>query len=382
MHVEGGAFAAHGLRTERLDRPDDRAGPPADTVASLLPHYEAALGGEPQAFEYRTQDATRLYSCSSSRSPTASGAIGSVVAVMQDVTDRARMTSDLARSEGRLREAERMVGVGSWELVVATGEITYSAGLARLLELEDDQPLDKYAHLVLIHPADRELVAAIGEQCVLYGSMSCEYRVVLPSGTTRTLSVHAEAITLPDGRREHLRGAVLDVTAEREAERQRLAAEHLFREGFDAAPIGMSLSDPVEGRCVRVNDAMCRLLGRAREELIGQYHRLHRSRRGRRHAPPRPRGHAPGRDRLLHRRAALPAQRRQRCRGGCCTGPRCAARTARSRPSTPSWSTSPTARSASPGWSTMSRRRCGWDASATPWTRTASFSTPSRSWTC
>ena len=79
--------------------------------------------------------------------PDAGGAIGTVVAVMQDVTDRARMTSDLARSEGRLREAERMVGVGSWELVVATGEITYSAGLARLLELDENQPLDKFAHL-------------------------------------------------------------------------------------------------------------------------------------------------------------------------------------------------------------------------------------------
>ncbi|MGH2896356.1 MAG: EAL domain-containing protein, partial [Solirubrobacteraceae bacterium] len=202
--------------------------------------------------------------------PSGEGPIGSVVAVMRDVTERVKMTSDLARSEARLREAERMVGVGSWELVVATGEITYSAGLARLLELEEDQRLDTLAHLALVHPADRELVAGIGEQCVRHGSTSCEYRVVLPTGTTRILSLQAEAIALPDGRREHLRGAVLDVTAEREADRRRLAAEHLFRQGFDAAPIGMSLSDPVEGRCVRVNDAMCRMLGRSREQLIGQ----------------------------------------------------------------------------------------------------------------
>ena len=270
LHVGGGAFAAHGPRTDGWIGQTIEQVLPFDVAASLLPRYEAALGGEPQAFEYRSHDATRLYHVQLAPVPDGSGAIGSVVAVMQDVTDRARITSDLARSEGRLREAERMVGVGSWELVVATGEITYSAGLARLLELEEDQPLDKHGHLTLIHPADRALVAGIGEQCVLHGSMSCEYRVVLPSGATRTLSLHAEAITLPDGRREHLRGAVLDVTAERETDRRRLAAEHLFREGFDAAPIGMSLADPVEGRCVRVNDAMCRLLGRSREELIGQ----------------------------------------------------------------------------------------------------------------
>jgi PAS domain S-box-containing protein len=247
LHVPGGALAAHGLETASwIGQTIEQILPP-EAVPILLPRYEAALAGEPQAFEYHTQDGTRMYSVQLVPVPDAAGTIGSVVAVMRDVTDRVKMTSDLARSEGRLREAERMVGVGSWELVVASGEITYSAGLARLLELEEDQPLDKVAHLALVHPADRELVAGIGEQCVRHGSTSCEYRVVLSNGTERILSLQAEAITLPDGRREHLRGAVLDVTAEREAERRRLAAEHLFRQGFDAAPIGMSLADPVEG---------------------------------------------------------------------------------------------------------------------------------------
>ena len=268
--MEGGAFAAHGLRTDAWIGQSVEQVLPAHAVAILLPRYEAAFAGEAQAFEYRSHDGTRQYLVQLVPVPDGAGAIGSVVAVMQDVTERAQTIADLARSEGRLREAERLVGVGSWELVVASGEITYSAGLAQLMELESDQPLDKYTHLELVHPADRDLVAGIGEQCVLHGSMTCEYRVVLPSGTVRTLALHAEAVTEPDGRREHLRGAVLDVTAEREADRRRLAAEHLFREGFDAAPIGMSLADPVEGRCVRVNDAMCRLLGRSPEELIGQ----------------------------------------------------------------------------------------------------------------
>jgi PAS domain S-box-containing protein len=54
----------------------------------------------------------------------------------------------------------------------------------------------------------------------------------------------------------------------RAAEAEQLTAEHLFRQGFDAAPVGMLLSDPAEGRCLRVNDTMCRLLHRTREELL------------------------------------------------------------------------------------------------------------------
>jgi PAS domain S-box-containing protein len=270
LHVEGEAFVAHGFQIDGWVGQTIEQVLPAEAAAVLAPHHTAALAGAAQGFEYRSHDGTRLYFVQLVPVPDGSGAIGSVVVVVQDVTDRARITSDLARSEGRLREAERLVGVGSWELVVTTGEITCSPGLARLLELDEDRPLDKDTHLALVHPADRELVAGIGEQCVIHGSTSCEYRVVLPSGITRILLLHAEAITGPDGGREHLRGAVLDVTAEREADRRRLAAEHLFREGFDAAPIGMSLADPVQGRCVRVNDTMCRLLGRTREELIGQ----------------------------------------------------------------------------------------------------------------
>ncbi|MGZ4167417.1 MAG: EAL domain-containing protein [Solirubrobacteraceae bacterium] len=270
LHVAGHAFAAHGLSTAGWIGRSLEDVLPSDAVPMLVPRFDAALGGAPQSFLYRTPDDTRIYAVQLVPVPDAGGSIATVVAVMQDATAHLQITAELERSEGRLREAECMVGVGSWELVVATGEITYSTGLARLLELEPGQPLDKYGHLELVHPDDRELVAGIGAECVRYGSTSCEYRVILPSGTRRTLSLNAEAVAQPDGRREHLHGAVLDVTDQREAQRQVAAAEHLFREGFDAAPIGMALSDPVEGRCVRINDAMCRLLGRPREELIGR----------------------------------------------------------------------------------------------------------------
>jgi PAS domain S-box-containing protein len=62
----------------------------------------------------------------------------------------------------------------------------------------------------------------------------------------------------------------LKITAELEAsERARSEFESLFTQGFDASPIGMALVTPHEKRFMRVNDALCRLLHRSREELIG-----------------------------------------------------------------------------------------------------------------
>lgn len=269
-HVEGGAFGAHGLATrDWLGLTIDQV-LPAAALPLLLPRYRAAIAGEPQSFQYRTQDRQGAYWVQMAPVRSGGDAVTSVVTVMEDLTERLRIANDLVRSEGRLREAERMVGVGSWEVNPATNEMTFSPGFARLLGLQNGETLDLNGHLERVHPADRGIIERAGAECIASGSASCEYRVVRPDGTVRTLSLHAEAVTGDDGRPQYHRGAVLDVTDQREAERDRLAAEYLFREGFDAAPIGMALSDPLEGRCVRVNDAMCHLLQRPREALLGQ----------------------------------------------------------------------------------------------------------------
>jgi PAS domain S-box-containing protein len=270
LHVEGDVFAAHGLRADawiglRLDHVL-----PPEAVPTLLPPYRAALAGKPQSFEYRSQDGTRAYWIQITPIHGRDGRVGSVVAVMQDITERLRMTSELARSEARLREAERMVGVGSWELEVRTGVITFSPGLAGLIGLADGQRLDAESHLQMVHPDDRPLVAGVGADCVREGSTTCEYRIVRPDGAVRTFSLQAELVARERDKPLYMRGAVLDVTEQREAERERLAAELMFRQGFDGSPIGMALTDPVQGRYLRVNDALCRLLARSREELLGR----------------------------------------------------------------------------------------------------------------
>jgi PAS domain S-box-containing protein len=65
------------------------------------------------------------------------------------------------------------------------------------------------------------------------------------------------------------RGATVDVTAQREAEHARGESERLLRQGFEEAPIGMAIQRPGDGRYLRVNDALCRMVGRTREELLG-----------------------------------------------------------------------------------------------------------------
>jgi PAS domain S-box-containing protein len=269
LHVEGPAFARHGYEPSGWPgRPLSEILPPL-SLRELEPRYRAALAGEPQSFDYWTIDRRSAYWAQITPIRDADGSPTSAVAVMQDVTDRLGTTEDLSRSEARLRESERMVGIGSWEMAPETGAITYSQGFASVLGLDPDEPLDVAGFLDMVHSEDRQLVVDANTECLATGSVHGEHRIVRRNGTVRTVQVRAEVVAARQDRPTYLRGALLDVTEQNAAEVERLEAVSMFRQGFDTAPIGMVLTDADTGWCVRVNDAMCALLDRPRELLIG-----------------------------------------------------------------------------------------------------------------
>ncbi len=65
-------------------------------------------------------------------------------------------------------------------------------------------------------------------------------------------------LLIPEGR---------DITARKEAEMALALQEERFRSAFDHAPIGLALVSP-EGRWLRVNEALCELVGYREEQLL------------------------------------------------------------------------------------------------------------------
>jgi PAS domain S-box-containing protein len=277
IYAEGNLFLRVGVDVRAVEGRllEDWAGP--ERWSDLAPYYAAALAGEPQSFDQWTPDGA-IYWIEITPVLHPAGDVTSLLAVFQDVTDRARAADALARSEARLREAERMVGIGSFERDLVTKRLTYSEGFLRLMGLSSEDEVDVRAYASMIHPQDRPRVDEAASTLVeAGGSATCEYRIVRADGVVRTHLVQGEIVpdalgraTVPPCHRATvLRGAALDVTEQREAEHARLEAASLFRRGFDEAPIGMVMVEPDEGRFMEVNDAMCRLLGRSRAELVG-----------------------------------------------------------------------------------------------------------------
>jgi PAS domain S-box-containing protein len=140
-----------------------------------------------------------------------------------------RSRHDLEASGRLLDEAQRLAGLGSWELDVVTGALTASRELSRQLGMSADQlarpgTLERLVEQ-LLHPDDRERVLAELERAVVHGeSIDFVQRYVMPDGSLRVYRALAEAERDEHGEVVRLRGSNQDITAQREAERALSAA--------------------------------------------------------------------------------------------------------------------------------------------------------------
>lgn len=121
-----------------------------------------------------------------------------------------------------------------------------------------------------IHPGDVDRVRA--EERRVHQAVEpfeAEYRMVAADGRVRTVWERDAIIFGPDGTPLYTQGAIVDVTARREAEvlaaeAARRGAEHLDLVGALVGEIGL------DGRILDANPAIAGLLGRTPEELIGE----------------------------------------------------------------------------------------------------------------
>ncbi|HEY8613033.1 MAG TPA: PAS domain S-box protein [Roseomonas sp.] len=180
------------------------------------------------------------------------------------------------RAEERNREAQERA-MRLHKLVAANSYVIYrmSPGWTEMLELEshgflpDRQGpsgnwLRKY-----VHPADQSLVAAAVQGALKNKSFfEVEHRVWRADGTLGwTLS---RAVPLLDERGEVKEwfGTAIDVTAPKQAEIALRESEERLAAIFATASVGLSEIDP-DGRFVRVNAELSRILGRPEESLLG-----------------------------------------------------------------------------------------------------------------
>jgi diguanylate cyclase (GGDEF)-like protein/PAS domain S-box-containing protein len=169
-----------------------------------------------------------------------------------------------------LAAAQQTAHVGSFAIDMATGEQSWSAEYWRVLGVDETQPASRELMLAAVHPDDRDRVEGVwrkldsGEPALDFG-----YRIVLPSGQMRWVRSILRFEYAEDGSAARILGTTMDVTDLYLAVAKRREAETNFQLGFDRSPIGMGMAD-LDGRFQRVNPAVCEILGRREDEILGK----------------------------------------------------------------------------------------------------------------
>lgn len=195
----------------------------------------------------------------------AHGKIVQRVAVYTDVTEK-HAQREAERHANELFErsfTEAPVGI----LIVRDGVVQRAnAALGDILGSVPSSLIGRAA-ASLVHPDDRAASADAVRRTTAGETLPpTDRRVLRADGTTRTVTLRYSILPEDDGPPIVLMH-VTDRTAEHAIEQERQRVLSLFEATFARAPIGLCLVAP-DGRFLRVNDALCALLGRTEAQLL------------------------------------------------------------------------------------------------------------------
>lgn len=199
-----------------------------------------------------------------------------------DVTELQQARQDAAEMRQRL---QAMVDASDEVAVIATdtdGIITiFNTGAQRLLgytaaEVVDERRLDAFHDPVELQAWLRPLATADGQVPGVFEALSAraegqtysrQWTLLRKDGQRRQVRLSISRMDGANGERIGYVGMAIDITEILQARAEaRLAAEK-FAGAFTSAALGMALVS-LEGRWLDVNDALCRILGYTREELL------------------------------------------------------------------------------------------------------------------
>ena len=148
-----------------------------------------------------------------------------VMSLAAVINERSVAEANTRMAEEQLAVAIDAAQLGRWDWDIVNRSLTWSARTRAIYEIGPDEPISSATLDRLVHPDDRAMLAAVGEEAMRGRPIDVEFRVVLAPGRIRW--IHSRGRTLCDelGRPVRMVGVKVDIT-ERKAAEQRLREEH------------------------------------------------------------------------------------------------------------------------------------------------------------
>jgi sigma-B regulation protein RsbU (phosphoserine phosphatase) len=184
---------------------------------------------------------------------------------------------DRDRTEEALRMAEVIVDQSPAILFrrLAGGEkpkLVYVSDNIRQLGYTTEDFMSGEVHFRdIVHPDDLE---RLGQEIKYYAEEDVEeytqvYRILTKTGDVRWVEDQTSVVRDAEGNKTHNQGILVDITERKLAEEEMRKSEEKYRRIVETAGEGFILMDQ-DLVIVDANDAYCRLLGYARDEILGK----------------------------------------------------------------------------------------------------------------
>jgi diguanylate cyclase (GGDEF)-like protein/PAS domain S-box-containing protein len=199
---------------------------------------------------------------------TADPAVRGIVGNLRDVNEERRSQRLLAEREEQLRIAFEAAELATWEVDIATGETRSSPNARSVLGLEGIG--DEVTIRSAVHPDDRHLFTGAPVATARAGeAFALDFRVVRPGGGTRWMHGRGRVLADDSGDPTKMIGAVMDVTAKRDAERATVESETVLRRTVEASHDAFIGADE-DGNVTDWNPAAEELFGWSESEVLGR----------------------------------------------------------------------------------------------------------------
>jgi len=136
------------------------------------------------------------------------------IKITRDITERKQIEESIRKSEKSLKNAQEIAKLGSWEMDLETGMITWSDEMYNLFDVDRSLGPQEYSYLKqFIYDEDRE----VADQMVLLlesnpDNMELDYRIVTTGGRLKYLNADIRVEKDKKGKPVKLYGSMQDIT--------------------------------------------------------------------------------------------------------------------------------------------------------------------------
>lgn len=195
-----------------------------------------------------------------------------VIAQVQDISERRRAQVEIEQAMQRLNQAQRVGRIGDWACDLATRAVTWSPQVFAIFGRDPSQGAPQLFEegAALFDAAGEALQREKVGRAIANGEVQ-DYDLVARRADGALLALHAVVVPIRDGHGNVFRiyGTLQDISERKQAEEESRLLAHRLTTTLNSITDAFLTMDR-EWRFTFLNDEAERLLGRARDALIGQ----------------------------------------------------------------------------------------------------------------